>query len=67
MQTAVNPTPAYACLPVGSFSIINSAICFKTFETRFLAGLGKANLLRTLEQNRGTFVSGFVLYCLGKQ
>ena len=30
------------------------AICFKIFETRFLAGLGEANLSRTLEQIRGT-------------
>ena len=36
------------------FSIINLAICFKTFETRFLAGLGEDYLSRTLEQIRGT-------------
>ena len=54
VQTAINPPPAYASLPAGSFSIVNSAICFKLFETRFLAGLGEANLSRTLEQIRGT-------------
>ena len=54
VQTAINPPTAYASLPASSFSIMNSAICFKIFETRFLAGMGEANLSRTLEQIRGT-------------
>ena len=31
--------------------------CFEKFETRFLAGIGEANISRTLEQIRDT--SGF--------
>ena len=44
-------------IPSGSFIVINANICFKKFETRFLAGIGEANIYRTLEQIRET--SGF--------
>ena len=52
IQTAITPPAAYAnrYLPQGSFVVINADICFKKIETRFLAGIGKANLSRTLEQ-----------------
>ena len=53
---SIDLPPAYANVPSGSFVIITSAICFKPFETRFLAGLGEANLSRTLEQIRETSV-----------
>ena len=53
---SIYPPPAYATIPSGSFVVITSAICFKPFETRFLAGLGEANLSRTLEQIRETSV-----------
>ena len=50
IQTAITPPPAYANLSPGSFVVINADICFKKFETRFLAGIGEANLSRTLEK-----------------
>ena len=43
VQTAVNPLLTCASLPASSFTIINLAVCFKLFETRFLPGLGEAN------------------------
>ena len=51
------PPNAYANLPTGSFIVINGDICFKKFETRYLAGIGEANVSRTLGQIRE--VSGF--------
>ena len=45
---SINLPPANATVPSGSFVVLTSAICFKPFETRFLAGLGEANLSRTL-------------------
>ena len=54
VQTAVNPPLAYASLPASSFTIINLAVCFKLFATRFRAGVVEANLSRTLEQIRMT-------------
>ena len=56
IQTAITPPSAYANLPSGSFIVINANICFKKFETRFLAGIGEANIFRTLEQIRETSV-----------
>ena len=56
IQTAITSPSAYANLPQGSFVVINAAICFKKFEARFLAGIGEANLSRTLEQIRETSV-----------
>ena len=53
---SIDLPPAYATVPSGSFVVITSAICFKPFETRFLAGLGEANLSRTLEQIQETSV-----------
>ena len=57
IQTAITPPSAYANLPTGSFIVLNGNICFRKFETRFLAGIGEANISRTLEQIRET--SGF--------
>ena len=57
IQTAITPPPAYASLPTGSLIVINGNICFKKFETRYLAGIGEANVSRTLDQIRE--VSGF--------
>ena len=54
VQTAGIPPLAYTSLPASYFTIINGVVCFKLFETRFLAGLGDANLSRTLEQIRMT-------------
>ena len=54
IQTAITPPSAYANLPSGSFIVINSNICFKKFKTRSLAGIGEANISRTLEQIRDT-------------
>ena len=56
IQTAISPPSAYANLTQWSFVVINAAICFKKFETRFLASIGEANLPRTLEQIRETSV-----------
>ena len=56
VQTAIVPPPAYANLPTESFIVINADVCFKKFETRFLAGVGEAILSRTLEQIRETIV-----------
>ena len=57
IQTAITLPPAYASLPTGSLIVINGNICFKKFETRYLAGIGEANVSRTLDQIRE--VSGF--------
>ena len=57
IQTAITPPSAYANLPVGSFIVITGDICFRKFETRFLAGIGEANISRTLGQIREA--SGF--------
>ena len=57
IQTVITPPSAYANLPAGSFIVITGNICFRKFETRFLAGIGEANISRTLEQIRET--SGF--------
>ena len=46
------PPLAYADLPMGSFITISSVTCFKRFETRFLNGIGDANISRTLDQIR---------------
>ena len=56
IQPAATPPSAYANLPTGSFVVINADICFKKFETRFLAGIGEANVSRTLDQIRETNV-----------
>ena len=56
IQPAATPPSAYANLPTGSFVVINADICFKKFETRFLAGIGEANVSRTLDQIRETTV-----------
>ena len=56
IQTAITAPSVYANLPSGSFIVINANICFKKFETRFLAGIGEANISRTLEQIRETSV-----------
>ena len=50
VQTAIVPPTSYANLPNGSFIFINADVCFKKFETRFLAGIGEAYLSRTLEE-----------------
>ena len=44
------PPIAYADIPMGSFIAISSVPCFKRFETRFLNGIGNANISRTLGQ-----------------
>ena len=58
VQPSATPPSAYSNLPTGSFVVImiNADICFKKFETRFLAGIGEANVSRTLEQIRETSV-----------
>ena len=56
IQPTATPPSAYANLPTGSFVVINADICFKKFETRFLAGIGEANVSRTLDQIRETNV-----------
>ena len=56
VQPTATPPSAYANLPIGSFVVINADICFKKFETRFLAGIGEANVSRTLDQIRETTV-----------
>ena len=43
---------AYSDLPMGSFITIYSVTCFKRFETRYLNGVGDANISRTLGQIR---------------
>ena len=40
---SIQPPIAYVNLRTGSFIIINSVLCFKRFETRFLNGIGDAN------------------------
>ena len=52
MQIATIAPIAYSDLPMGSFITINSVICFKRFETRYLSGVGDANISRTLGQIR---------------
>ena len=52
IPTTATPPNAYANLPTGSFIVINGDICFKKFETRYLAGIGEANISRTLGQIR---------------
>ena len=54
VQTAGIPPLAYTSLPASYFTIINGVVCFKLFETRSFAGMGDANLSRTLEQIRVT-------------
>ena len=56
VQPSATPPSAYSNLPAGSFVVINADICFKKFETRFLAGIGEANVSRTLDQIRETTV-----------
>ena len=56
IQPEATPPSAYANLPTGSFVVINADICFKKFETRFLVGIGEANVSRTLDQIRETTV-----------
>ena len=53
-QTTIQSPNVSASLPSGSFVIINSAICFKKFETRYANGLGETTLSITLHQIRGT-------------
>ena len=52
IQPTATPPSAYVNLPTGSFVVINADFCFKKFETRFLAGIGEANVSRTLDQIR---------------
>ena len=52
VENPAQPPIAYADLPMGSFITIRSDICFKRFDTRFLAGIGDANVSRTLGQIR---------------
>ena len=52
VENPAQPPIAYADLPLGSFITISSIICFKRFDTRFLNGIGEANVSRTLGQIR---------------
>ena len=52
VENPAQPPIAYADLPMGSFITIRSDICFKRFDIRFLAGIGDANVSRTLGQIR---------------
>ena len=49
---------AYVDLPSGNFITINSELCFKKFDIRFMNGVGEANISRTLPmgQIRENFV-----------
>ena len=50
VENPAQPPIACADLPMGSFITIRSDICFKRFDTRFLVGIGDANVSRTLGQ-----------------
>ena len=52
VENPAQPPIAYADLPMDSFITIRSDICFKRFDIRFLAGIGDANVSRTLGQIR---------------
>ena len=61
LENPIQPLIAYADLPMCSFITISSDICFKRFDTRFLAGIGDANVARILGQIRE--LTGFKDLC----
>ena len=65
IQIATIAPIAYSDLPMGSFITIDSVTCFKRFVTRYLNGVGDANISGALVQIRELYVLGICVLLFG--